>query len=170
VPKKKKKNLHIRLFRIQIIMHIETRKYVHTHKKKVFEHLQWCSVCVRDSLQKYIYLFHIQVLVILLFCNPTCWKEGDALKASNPSSSIIIIIIIIRWYFLSLFSLVMMMITTNFYVCFLIWGVVGWFNAAEHDRMHQRAMSHHDTDPSTVFFVPAFRPRPIMVLNKVNFL
>ncbi len=95
-----KKNLHIRLFRIQIKMHIETRKYVHTHtKKKVFEHLQWCSVCVRDSLQKYIYLFHIQVLVILLFCNPTCWKEGDALKASNPSSSSIIIIIIIRWYF-----------------------------------------------------------------------
>ncbi len=124
MPKKKKKNLHIRLFRIQIIMHIETRKYVHTHKKKVFEHLQWCSVCVRDSLQKYIYLFHIQVLVILLFCNPTCWKEGDALKASNPSSSsIIIIIIIIRWYFfITLFP--SDDDDNNKFLClFLIWGV-----------------------------------------------
>jgi hypothetical protein len=123
---------------------------------------------VRDSLQNYIYLFHIQVLVILLFCNPTCWKEGDALKASNPSSSSSSSSL--DGTFLLLFSLVMMMITTNFYVCFFIWGVVGWFNAAEHDRKHQRAMSHHDTDPSTVFFVPAFRPRPRMVLNKVNFL
>jgi hypothetical protein len=71
--------------------------------------------------------------------------------------------------FLLLFSLVMMMITTNFYVC-------SWFGEWDDGSM-LLSMTGCIREPCPImtqtppyFFVPAFRPGPIMVLNKVNFL